>query len=82
MPILKINQNVTFSINFKVVKAFVFEHDVYYIVVVLKKNTPLNHMQEIAWGCLSTDGTHDKVPEGAFQKASELVTKIDFKNLE
>lgn len=82
MPILKVNQNITFTINFRVVKAFVYEHDVYYIIAALKKDTPLNHMAEIVWGCLSVDGEHKVVPEGAFQKASEIIKTINFTELE
>lgn len=80
MSILTVGQKIPFTLNLQVVKTFVFEADVYYIVVVLKKDTPLSHMTEIAWGCLSTDGTHEKVPEGAFQKAARLISQIDFKD--
>ena len=82
MPILKVNDHVTFSINFKVVKAFVFEHDVYYLVIALKKDTLLNNLEGVVWGCLSVDGTHKMVPEGAFKKAAELIQKINLKDLE
>jgi hypothetical protein len=80
MPILRVNQKIPFTLNLQVVKAFSFEHDIFYIVVLLKKDTPLSHAREITWGTLSTDGTHIKVPEGAFQKAARLITQIDFKD--
>ncbi len=77
MPILKVNDNVIFSINFKVVKTFVYEHDIYYIVVAQKKDTPLNRLEDILWGCLNVDEEHNKVPEGAFKKASEIIQNMN-----
>lgn len=82
MPIYILGQNLIFQMNLKVVKVFVYNQDVYYIVVLLKKGTPLKHLSEVLWGCLNTDGTHEFVPPEAMAKAQEIIQTIDFSNLE
>lgn len=82
MPILTVGQRLPLQLNLQVVKAFVYQHDVYYIFVCVKEGTPLNHLKDTVWGVLSVDGTHTNVPEEAVKRASELVGKINFGNLE
>jgi hypothetical protein len=82
MPIYTIGQNLIFQMNLKVVKVFVYNQDVYYIVILLKKDTPLKHLTEILWGCLRDDGEHAFVPPEAMIKAQEIVKSLDISNLE
>jgi hypothetical protein len=82
MPVYKLGENLIFQVNLKIVKIFIYEHDVYYVVVLLKKGTPLRNFTEIVWGTLNVDGTHDSVPPEAMAKAQEIIQTIDFSNLE
>jgi len=82
MPIYTVGQNLIFQTYLKVVKVFVYNQDVYYIVVLLKKGTLLKHLNEVLWGCLNTDGTHEFVPPEAMTKAQEIINSLDVSNLE
>ena len=86
MPILKVGDNVSFSFECQVIKAFAYmsesDSDIFYIVVFKKKGTPIGHLKEVVWGCLSIDGNHNAVPQGAFEKAERLIKGMDFKGLE
>lgn len=82
MPILKVGDKATFSVELKVIKAFAVEDDLYYLVVLLKKGTPLKHMKDPLWGVLNVDGACEAIPDPVMQRAQVLIQTIDLSNLE
>lgn len=82
MAILKAGDKCHFTVEMKVLKAFAYEDDIYYLVGVIKKNTPLKHMTDPLWGVLNVDGSVEAIPEPVMQRAATLIQSIDITNLE
>lgn len=82
MGILKVGEKCTFNVELKVLKAFAYEDDLYYIVVVLKKNTILRNTPDPIWGCLNVDKSCEEISEEVMARATEIVKTLDLNNLE
>lgn len=72
-PILKVGNEVNFSIPLLVLRAFASEEDenLYYIVGLKKTGAPVR--QGYMWGVLKYDGSYDAVPMSVMERAASLV---------
>jgi hypothetical protein len=80
--ILKLGQKVDFTIKLKVVKAFAHEDNLYYIVGVVKKGTPIDHMTQPLWGVLNVDMSCESIPPEVMERARNIVPTLKLDNLE
>lgn len=80
--ILKTGQLVHYKLQMKVLKVFAQSDDIYYIVGVLKKDTPLRHMEQPLWGVLNVDGSCEAIPAEVMKRAATIVATMDFSQLE
>lgn len=77
MPILKVNDKVTFSLslNMKIVRSFAIEDSVFYIAS-LKEETKVKSVDgSPLFVVLKYDGTCDSIPAEAMQQANYLIEK-------
>lgn len=73
MSILKVNNIVDFKIKLQVLKVFAWDGNIYYIVGIVKENTPWCNMDKRVLAVLNVDGSHDSIPVEAQQKADVII---------
>lgn len=78
MPILKVGSNINIEIKnlkAKVLRAFVYNDGIYYIIGYVKKGTPLQYNQGPVLGILNVDGSScNNLPEEVLKRAENIIT--------
>ena len=82
MAILKVGDKHSFNLELKVLKSFAVEDDIYYLIVVLRKGTPLAHVKDPLWGVLNVDGSCTAIPEPVMERASRIVATLNLSEFE
>jgi len=75
MTVYRKGQNIDFKIPLKVLRAFALNHNIYYIVGVVKKTSPIGQDQGALWGVLNVDGSFTKIPQDVMVRAGQIVQK-------
>ena len=75
MAVYRKGQIIKFQISLKILRAFAFNHNIYYIIGVVKNTSPIGQKQEAQWGVLNTDGSFNKIPDNVIVRAKQLIKK-------
>lgn len=75
MTVYRKGQTIDFKIPLKVLRAFAFNHNIYYIIGVVKNTSPVGQGDSPLWGVLNVDGSFKQIPQDAMTKARQFIIK-------
>ena len=75
MAIYRKGQLLDFKIPLKILRAFVLNHNIYYIIGVVKSTSPVGQNQDGLWGVLNIDGSFKQIPVDVMIRAKQLIQK-------